>query len=621
MAKQYDESSVKTLDALSHIRLRPGMYIGRLGDGAHPDDGIYIMLKEIIDNSVDEFIMKQGKKIHIELNEETQTVSVRDFGRGIPLGKVIECVSQINTGAKYNDDVFQFSVGLNGVGTKAVNALSSHFVVRSQRDGSYFEADFSQGILKHKKEGSTKEPNGTFIQFIPDREIFKKFSFQKEYILKRLWHYAYLNTGLCLSFNGELIESKNGLLDLLNAEVSAEDRLYEPLHYCGKMLEFAFLHTQSYGETYFSFVNGQYTADGGTHLSAFREGLLKGVNEFAKKNFQGVDVREGIVGTILVKVKDPIFESQTKNKLGNADLRGPVVQEVKDAVVDLLYKNPQTANHIVERIVFNEKLRKELANVKKEAKEKQKKISFKIPKLRDCKYHFQDGTEHGGKSMIFLTEGDSASASIVASRDPLTQAVFSLRGKPLNVHGMKLDQLYKNEEMFNLMSALNVEDDIEKLRYQKIILATDADVDGMHIRNLLITFFLTYFEGLVLNGHLYILETPLFKVRNKEKTFYCYSEEERDEAIEKLKKGVEITRFKGLGEISPNEFKQFISHTIRLIPVTVNTFSDIKATLEFYMGKNTPERKDFIMRNLINEDEEALMDIDSLNLNEESNNI
>jgi DNA gyrase subunit B/topoisomerase-4 subunit B len=612
MAKQYDENSVKTLDALSHIRLRSGMYIGRLGDGSNPDDGIYIMLKEVIDNSVDEFIMKHGKKIIIELDEEKELVSIRDFGRGIPLGKVIDCVSQINTGAKYNDDVFQFSVGLNGVGTKAVNALSSSFVVKSFRDGKYLEANFSRGILLDKKEGSTKEPNGTFIQFVPDLEIFKKYRFEKEYIFKRLWHYAYLNTGLILEFNGEVIESKNGLLDLLNSEVTLDDRLYEPLHYRGKMLEFAILHTQSYGETYFSFVNGQYTSDGGTHLSAFREGILKGVNEFTKKNFQGVDVREGIVGTILVKVKDPMFESQTKNKLGNTELRGPVVQEVKDAVVDLLYKNPTTANQIIERIVFNEKLRKELANVKKEAKEKQKKISFKIPKLRDCKYHLQDGSDHSEKTMIFITEGDSASASIVAARDPLTQGVFSLRGKPLNVHGLKLDQLYKNEEMFNLMSALNIEDDISNLRYQKVVLATDADVDGMHIRNLLITFFLTYFEGLVFNGHLFVLETPLFKVRNKEKTFYCYSEEERDKAIEKLKKGVEITRFKGLGEISPGEFKQFISKDIRLIPVTVNTFSSIKTTLEFYMGKNTPERKQFIMNNLINEDETALKEIAEL---------
>ncbi len=606
MAKQYDESSVQTLDALAHIRLRPGMYIGRLGDGSHPDDGIYVMLKEIIDNSVDEFIMKHGKQIIITIEEDTGKVAVRDYGRGIPLGKLVDCVSQINTGAKYNDDVFQFSVGLNGVGTKAVNALSSHFLVRGFRDGQYKEASFIQGKLKDENGGKTKEPNGTYIEFIPDREIFKKFKFQREYVLKKIWHYAYLNTGLKLLFNGETIESKNGLLDLLNQEVT-DDRLYEPLHYSGKQLEFAFLHTQSYGETYFSFVNGQHTSDGGTHLSAFREGILKGVNEYAKKNFQGLDVREGIVGTILVKVKDPIFESQTKNKLGNTDLRTPIVQEVKDAVVNLLYKNPSTANAIIERVVFNEKLRKELAAVKKEAKEKQKKISFKIPKLRDCKYHVSDHGTHGQETMIFLTEGDSASASIVASRNPMTQAVFSLRGKPLNVHGMKLDQLYKNEEMFNLMSALNIEDDIEELRYHKVILATDADVDGMHIRNLLITFFLTYFEGLVMNGHLHILETPLFKVRNKEKTYYCYSEEERDEAAKLLKKGIEVTRFKGLGEISPSEFKQFIGEDIRLLPVSINTFSEIKPTLEFYMGKNTPERKQFIMKNLINEDLEPVI--------------
>lgn len=604
MAKKYDESTVKTLDALAHIRLRSGMYIGRLGDGTHPDDGIYIMLKEVIDNSVDEFIMKQGNKIEVQVDYTTGMVQVRDYGRGIPLGKVIDCVSQINTGAKYNDEVFQFSVGLNGVGTKAVNALSSHFLVRSYREGQMFEASFSQGVLKDQKLVKSKERQGTYVEFIPDIEIFKKFKFDNEYLLKRMWHYAYLNTGLTVDFNGELIASENGLLDLLNEEVK-EDQLYEPLHYSGKSIEFAFLHTNSYGESYFSFVNGQYTADGGTHLSAFREGVLKGVNEFAKKNFQGMDVREGMVGTVLVKVKDPIFESQTKNKLGNADIRGPIVQEVKDAVMKLLFQHPEKANKIIERIVFNEKLRKELASVKKEAREKQKKISFKIPKLRDCKFHYHDQSGRGDESVIFLTEGDSASASIVASRDPLTQAVFSLRGKPLNVHGLKLDQLYKNEEMYNLMSALNVEEDINDLRYNKIILATDADVDGMHIRNLLITFFLTYFESLVINGHLYILETPLFKVRNKEKTFYCYSEEERDAAIKALKKGVEITRFKGLGEISPDEFKQFIDKNIRLTKLMVNTFSDIKPTLEFYMGKNTPERKNFIMKNLINEEEEV----------------
>jgi DNA gyrase subunit B/topoisomerase-4 subunit B len=603
MAKKYDESTVKTLDALEHIRLRTGMYIGRLGDGSNHDDGIYILIKEIIDNSIDEFIMKNGKKIIVILNSETRMVSVRDFGRGIPLGKVIDCVSQINTGAKYNDDVFQFSVGLNGVGTKAVNALSEHFLVRSFRDGQFMEATFSKGKLLNQKKGKTTEQNGTYVEFIPDSEIFKKYSYQNEFILKRLWHYAYLNTGLVIDFNGELIESKNGLLDLLNEEVT-EDRLYEPLHYRGANIEFAFLHTQSFGENYFSFVNGQYTSDGGTHLSSFREGILKGVNEFAKKNFQGVDVREGIVGTVLIRLKDPIFESQTKNKLGNTEIRGGIVQEVKDAVVKLLFQNPTTATRIIERIAFNEKLRKELASVKKEAKEKQKKISFKIPKLRDCKYHLQDDPKFGNKTMIFLTEGDSASASIVASRDPLTQAVFSLRGKPLNVFGMQMDQLYKNEEMYNLMSALNIEDDIENLRYEKVILATDADVDGMHIRNLLITFFLTYFERLVISGHLYILETPIFKVRNKEKTLYCYSEDEKDKAVKELKKGVEITRFKGLGEISPSEFKQFIDKNIKLVPVTVGSFSDIKTTLQFYMGKNTPERKNFIKENLIIEEEE-----------------
>jgi DNA gyrase subunit B/topoisomerase-4 subunit B len=601
MAKKYDESAVKSLDALAHIRLRPGMYIGRLGDGSHPDDGIYVMLKEAIDNSVDEFIMGHGKKIEIELNEKTSAVSVRDWGRGIPLGKVVECVSQINTGAKYNDDVFQFSVGLNGVGMKAVNALSSRFAVKSVREGEFIEVHFVQGVLKEKKKGKTKEEDGTWVQFTPDAAVFKKFAFQHQLIIKRLWHYAYLNVGLTLVYNGQEIRSKNGLLDLLNEEVK-EDRLYEPLHYRGKHLEFAFLHSSSYGETYFSFVNGQYTHDGGTHLSAFKEGILKGVNEYAKKSFQGIDVREGVVGAILIKVKDPVFESQTKNKLSNNEIRGPIVQEVKDAVQDLLYKNEETGKKIIERILFNEKLRKELAAVKKEAKEKQKKISFKIPKLRDSKFHYGDGSKEGERSVIFLTEGDSASASIVMTRDPLTQAVFSLRGKPLNVHGMKIDQLYKNEEMYNLMSALNIEDDLANLRYNKVILATDADVDGMHIRNLLITFFLTYFEGLVLNGHLHILETPLFKVRNKEKTIYCYSEEEKAQAEQELKRGVEITRFKGLGEISPDEFKQFIAKDMRLVSVMVQNLSDIKPTLEFYMGKNTPARKSFIMENLESDD-------------------
>jgi topoisomerase-4 subunit B len=600
MAKKYDESAVQSLDALSHIRLRSGMYIGRLGDGSHPDDGIYIMLKEVIDNCVDEFIMGNGKKIEISYDPKKELASVRDYGRGIPLGKVVDCVSQINTGAKYNSDVFQFSVGLNGVGLKAVNALSSYFAVKSIRDGQFVEVHFSKGILQGQKKGKTKEGDGTFVEFTPDTTIFKKFSFQKALILKRLWNYAYLNVGLSLIFNGEVIRSENGLLDLLNEEVK-EDRLYEPLHYRGKHIEFAFLHASSFGETWFSFVNGQYTRDGGTHLSAFREGVLKGVNEYAKKNFQGIDVREGMVGAVLVKVKDPVFESQTKNKLSNNEIRTEIVQEVKDVVRDLLYKNEGIGKQILERILFNEKLRKELAAVKKDAKEKQRKISFKIPKLRDSKYHRTDGSKEGERSVIFLTEGESAAASIVMARDPLTQAVYSLRGKPLNVYGLKLEHLYKNEEMFNLMSALNVEDDLANLRYGKVILATDADVDGMHIRNLLITFFLTYFEGLVLSGHLYILETPLFKVRNKEKTLYCYSEEEKKEAQKKLGKNVEMTRFKGLGEISAGEFKQFIDDGIRLLEVRVQNLSDIKPTLEFYMGKNTPARKAFIMKHLVNE--------------------
>lgn len=602
MAKKYDESAILSLDALSHIRLRSGMYIGRLGDGSHPDDGIYVMLKEVIDNAIDEFIMGNGKKVDISLNEKTQNITVRDYGRGIPLGKIVECVSKINTGAKYNDDVFQFSVGLNGVGTKAVNALSSYFMVKSFRDGQFAEASFAKGVLVDQSKGKSKEEDGTFVSFTPDPEIFKKYKFQIELIVKRLWNYAYLNTGLTLYFNGEAIFSKNGLLDLLNKEVE-DDRLYQPLHYKGKSLEFAFLHSSSYGETYFSFVNGQYTQDGGTHLSAFKEGILKAVNEYAKKNFQGVDVREGIVGACLVKVKDPVFESQTKNKLSNNEIRASVVQEVKEACMQLLYKNEDVAKKIVDRVLFNEKLRKELAAVKKDAKEKQKKISFKIPKLRDCKFHFNDESKEGKKSVIFLTEGDSASASIVMTRDPLTQAVFSLRGKPLNVHGMKLEQLYKNEEMYNLMSALNIEDDLSGLRYSKVILATDADIDGMHIRNLLITFFLTYFESLVVNGHLYILETPLFKVRNKEKTIYCYNEEEKISAEKELKKGVEVTRFKGLGEISPEEFGQFIAKDMRLVSVMIHHLSDVKPSLEFYMGKNTPARKAFIMKNLVRVDE------------------
>jgi len=600
MAKKYDESTVQTLDALTHIRLRSGMYIGRLGDGSHPDDGIYVLLKEVIDNSVDEFIMGAGTTIIINVEEENGKVTVRDHGRGIPLGKVVDCVSQMNTGAKYNDEVFQFSVGLNGVGLKAVNALSSHFLVKSIREGKFFEAVFSQGKLLRTDSGKSTEEAGTYVEFIPDEEIFKKYRFHIELMQKRISYYAFLNTGLTLLFNGMPVQSQNGLLDLINDEIT-EAKIYAPIHFRSKSVEFAFVHTTHYGETYFSFVNGQYTSDGGTHLSAFREGLVRAVNEFSKKTFQGIDVREGLVGALLVKVKDPIFESQTKNKLSNIELKSTLTQEVRDAVLDLLYKNPEVANAIVERTTFNEKLRKELSAVRREAKEKQKKISIKIPKLRDCCYHLHEDVPEGERSMLFITEGDSASASIVASREPLYQAVFPLRGKPLNVHGMKIDQLYRNEEMYNLMCALNIEEGIETLRYQKVVLATDADVDGMHIRNLIITFFLTYFENLVLNGHLFILETPLFKVRSKDETAYCYSEQERDSATKKLGKHVEVTRFKGLGEISPTEFGQFIGKDMRIVPVSIAVLSDVAPTLEFYMGKNTPERKSFIMQHLISE--------------------
>lgn len=590
----YDESKIKTLSSLEHIRLRTGMYIGRIGDGSNPDDGIYILLKEIIDNSVDEFIMGFGKRIDINI-EEGGRVIVRDYGRGIPLGKVIDCVSTINTGAKYNDDVFQFSVGLNGVGTKAVNALSSFFKVTSYRDGAFFEAVFERGVIKSKKQGKTSESNGTRVEFIPDKEIFDDFVFNFEYIEKRLWNYAYLNSGLKLYLGDQKFESKNGLLDLLQAEVG-ENTIYPPIYFKSKQIEFAFTHTNNYGETYFSFVNGQHTTDGGTHQSAFREGLLKGVNEFFKKNYNGIDVREGISGAIAIKLKNPVFESQTKNKLGNVEIRGWIVSEVKSAVVDYLHKNLDTGKLLETKIAQNEKLRTELNAVKKEAKEAAKKVEIVIPNLRDCKYHLQDG-EKGLQSTIFLTEGMSAGGSLISSRDVLTQAVFTLRGKPQNVFGKNRSAIYQNEELYFMMMALGIEEDVEKLRYNRIVIATDADVDGFHIRNLLMTFFLTYFEEVVMAGHLFILETPLYRVRNKKETRYCYSDKERDLCLKEMK-DVEITRFKGLGEISPKEFSQFIGPDMRLIEVNVKSVKTISEALDFYMGKNTPERRDYIMENL-----------------------
>ena len=594
---KYDEKAIQTLDALEHIRLRTGMYIGRLGDGNHPLDGIYVMLKEVIDNSVDEFIMGEGKKI--EIKREGETITVRDYGRGIPLGKVVDCVSQINTGGKYNDDVFQFSVGLNGVGTKAVNALSTSFEVTSFRDKKFVNATFSEGkLLKEKKGKATDEQPGTLVTFTPDPKIFGEYAWNQEYISHRLNFYSYLNSGLSLVCDGKKFHSSNGLADLLKDEIGDSESLYQVAHCKSKLIEFAFTHTHTYGENYFAFVNGQYTNDGGTHQSAFREGVLKGVNEFAKKNFAGEDVREGILGAVAIKLQDPVFESQTKNKLGSTEVRSWIVPEIKKQVVLWLHQHPDDAAQLLEKISMNEKLRKELSSIKKEARDRAKKVAIRIPKLIDCKVHFDDAKgKRRDETSIFLAEGDSAGGVMIPSRDVQTQAIFSLKGKPLNCQGLKKDAIYKNEELYNIMRALGIEDGIEGLRYNKVVLATDADVDGMHIRNLLITYFCRYFEELVIKGHLYILETPLFRVRNKKASRYCYSEKERDVAIAEIK-GAEVTRFKGLGEISPKEFGQFIGEGMRLVPIAVKNMGEVPKLLEFFMGKNTPERKDFIVNNL-----------------------
>jgi DNA gyrase/topoisomerase IV subunit B len=596
----YDEGAIQTLDALEHIRLRTGMYIGRIGDGTHPQDGIYVMLKEVIDNSIDEFIMGEGRKV--EITRENETVSVRDYGRGIPLGKVVECVSQINTGGKYNDEVFQFSVGLNGVGTKAVNALSADFEVCSYRDGEFRRAEFKQGRLVRDRKGKdAKAPNGTFVRFTPDPEIFPRVQWNEEFIAHRLQYYAFLNTGLSLNYNGKSFRSKDGLADLLQREIGDEQPVYDVVHCRVKQLEFAFTHTHNYGENYFGFVNGQFTNDGGTHQAGFREGVLKAVNEYAKKNFAGEDVRDGIVGAIAVKVQDPVFESQTKNKLGSTEVRPWVLKEVKDQVLLWLHKNPKAAEALLEKVKSNEKVRKELASIKKEARERAKKVAIRIPKLTDCKAHYDDAkAKRRDETTIFLTEGDSAGGAMIQARDVETQAIFSLRGKPLNTHGLKRDVVYKNEELYNIMRALGIENGIEGLRYNRVVIATDADVDGMHIRNLLITFFLRYFEDLVHHEHLYILETPLFRVRNKKVTHYCYTEAERDAALEEVS-GPEVTRFKGLGEISPMEFGPFIGKDIRLVPISLSSMAEVSQCLEFFMGKNTPERRGFIMENLLHE--------------------
>ncbi|HRR32552.1 MAG TPA: toprim domain-containing protein [Kiritimatiellia bacterium] len=599
-ASTYDDKHIQTLSAIEHIRKRTGMYIGRTSDGGQYEDGIYILLKEVIDNAVDEFIMGYGKRVEISLSYNTGEVTVRDYGRGIPLGKVVECVSQINTGGKFSDDVFQFSVGMNGVGTKAVNALSTEFEVRAFRDGEYSEALFQRGQLISQKRGKCTSPqrNGTYVRFTPDPDIFKKYQFREEHVLRRLRMYAYLNAGLTLELNGNRIVSENGLLDLIHDEAQFE-KLYQPFHYRSKTLELVFTHTNRFSEEYYSFVNGQFTNDGGTHLSAFKEGLLKAVNEFSKKKFDGDDVREGIIGAIAIRLKDPIFESQTKNKLGNQEIRSDLVAEIKRVVEEMLHREPAEAAKLISKVEETGKLRAELNAVKKLARERSRAVSVRVPQLKDCKRHLNKQKGTGLDTMIFITEGQSAAGSIVSCRDVNTQAIFTLKGKPLNVCDAKRDALYKNVEIYNLMQSLDIEESVDRLRYQKVILATDADVDGLHIRNLMITLFLRFFDRVIKEGHLYLLETPLFRVRNKKQTFYCYSEEERLAAIAACGKNPEITRFKGLGEISPDEFKNFIGKSMRLTPVDSTRDRDLKDTVEFYMGRNTQERRQYIMDNLV----------------------
>ena len=604
-SNQYDESSIKSLDWREHIRLRPGMYIGKLGDGSSKDDGIYVLVKEVVDNCIDEHMMGYGKSIDIKITD--QKVVVRDYGRGIPLGKVVDVVSKINTGAKYDSGAFQKSVGLNGVGTKAVNALSNYFKVQAFREGQTKLAEFKKGKLTNDpKQGKSSERNGTLVEFEPDDSMFKNYHFIPEYLDDLMWNYAFLNAGLSINYNGTKYYSKDGLLDLLKQKNDAEELRYPIVHFKGDDIEVALSHGTQYGEEYYSFVNGQNTTQGGTHLAAFREGIVKGVRDFYKKDFDASDIRASIVAAIAVRVQEPVFESQTKTKLGSTNM-APDGQSVRGFVVDFvskeleihLHKNASTADALLKRILQSERERKDIAGIKKLANDRAKKANLHNKKLRDCRYHFDDAKgEKGAESMIFITEGDSASGSITKSRDVETQAVFSLRGKPLNCFSLTKKVVYENEEFNLLQHALNIEDGIESLRYNKVIIATDADVDGMHIRLLLMTFFLQFFPELVKANHVFILETPLFRVRNKKETIYCYSDEERVAAINKLGSKPEITRFKGLGEISPDEFGNFIGDDIRLQPVLLGKEGHIAKLLEFYMGKNSPDRQDFIIDNL-----------------------
>jgi topoisomerase-4 subunit B len=606
-AAVYDENSIQHLEGLEHIRLRPGMYIGSLGDGSNENDGIYILFKEGIDNSVDEFSQGFGKKIDIEIKDGR--VKIRDYGRGIPLGKLEDCVSNVNTGAKYNNSVFKQAIGMNGVGIKATNALSSYFRAASIRDGKMAVVEFKKGEKISSKTGNAKPgtPNGTYLEFEPDKELFGKYSFNMEYVEKRLWNYAYLNPGLLLKCNGKEYLSQNGIQDLLLNEMGGVDKsLYNLFNYKGQNLEYVLTHGASLDKYVYSFVNGQSTEDGGTHVTAFLDGFTKGVNDFYKKEYDIKDVTSGLYVALKIGLDNPMFTSQTKNKLGNVEIRAPIIKEVQIAVDDWLRHNPDIAGILEEKIIKNQKARAEINNVTdKQIKAAEKSVMMKIPKLKDCRYHLQDG-EKGANSMIFITEGDSATGSMVGSRDVSYQAIFSLRGKPENMYGRKKSALFENEELKNLTFSLGVQKDIEGLRYNKIVIATDADNDGYHIRNLVMTYLLLYFEELVLTGHVYILETPLFRVRNKQKTVYCYSEESRDKELEKMR-GAEVTRFKGLGEINPSEFGQFIfprkegeseDKGMHLTPVTIQTLKNVPEVLKFYMGKNTPERKDFIVHHL-----------------------
>lgn len=603
----YTEDSIKSLDWKQHIRLRPGMYIGKLGDGSSKDDGIYVLIKEILDNSIDEHMMGYGKTIKIKVSDEE--VKIRDFGRGIPLGKVIDCVSKINTGGKYDSEAFQKSVGLNGVGTKAVNALSSFFKVESFRDGKVKSAEFEYGNIKNDNNISkSDEKNGTYIEFKPDSEIFKNYHFIPEYLEDQLWNYAFLNSGLSISYNSKKIQSKNGLLDLLERKTDIDSIRYPIIHSKGNDIEFAMTHTNQYGEEYFSFVNGQYTTQGGTHQSAFREAIVKTIREFYKKEFDATDIRASICSSISVRIQEPVFESQTKTKLGSNNIssdgqtvRSFVNDFVKKELDNYLHKHSETSDLLLKRILQSERERKEIAGIKKLANQRAKKANLHNKKLRDCRVHLNDkrtDSELKNETMIFITEGDSASGSITKSRNVETQAVFSLRGKPFNCFGYSKKIVYENEEFNLLQHALNIENGLEELRYNKIIIATDADVDGMHIRLLLLTYFLQFFPDLVKKGHIFILETPLFRVRNKKKTIYCYNNVEKQNAIKSLGNNPEITRFKGLGEISPNEFKEFISDNIKLEPIILREKSKIIDLLTFYMGKNTLERQNFIIDKL-----------------------